>query len=40
MNLYEHQGSYNPNIPLRDLVYITKQLENIRGMRPYILPRW
>uniref|UniRef100_UPI003AB84F1F hypothetical protein n=1 Tax=Eisenbergiella sp. TaxID=1924109 RepID=UPI003AB84F1F len=27
MNLYEHQGSYNPNMPLRDLVYIAKQLE-------------
>ena len=27
LNLYEHQGSYNPNMPLRDLVYIAKQLE-------------
>ena len=27
MNLYEHQGSYNPNMPLRDLAYIAKQLE-------------
>ncbi len=27
LNLYEHQSSYNPNIPLRDLVYIAKQLE-------------
>ena len=27
MNLYEHQASYNPNMPLRDLVYIAKQLE-------------
>ena len=27
MNLYEHHGSYNPNMPLRDLVYIAKQLE-------------
>ena len=27
MNLYKHQGSYNPNMPLRDLVYIAKQLE-------------
>ena len=27
LNLYEHQSSYNPNMPLRDLVYIAKQLE-------------
>ena len=27
LNLYEHQASYNPNMPLRDLVYIAKQLE-------------
>lgn len=27
LNLYEHQASYNPNMPLRDLIYIAKQLE-------------
>ena len=27
MNLYEHQATYNPNMPLRDLVYIARQLE-------------
>ena len=24
LNLYEHQSSYNPNMPLRDLVYIAR----------------
>ena len=27
MNLYEHQSSFNPNMPLRDLFYIARQLE-------------
>lgn len=27
MNLYEHQSSFNPNMPLRDLIYIARQLE-------------
>ena len=27
MNLYEHQSSFNPNMPLRDLLYIARQLE-------------
>lgn len=27
LNLYEHQGSFNPNMPLRDLSYISRQLE-------------
>lgn len=27
MNLYEHQSTINPNMPLRDLFYIAKQLE-------------
>ena len=27
LNLYEHQSTYNPNMPLRDLIYIAKQLE-------------
>lgn len=36
LNLYEHQASYNPNMPLRDLIYIAKQLEKyIRGASIY-----
>lgn len=27
LSLYEHQASYNPNMPLRDLIYIARQLE-------------
>ena len=27
LNLYEHQASFNPNMPLRDLIYVTRQLE-------------
>lgn len=27
LNLYEHQSTYNPNIPLRSLFYIASQLE-------------
>lgn len=27
LNLYEHQASFNPNMPLRDLIYIARQLE-------------
>ncbi len=27
LNLYEHQSSYNPNMPLRDLIYIARQFE-------------
>ena len=27
MNLYEHQSSFNPNMPLRDLFYISRQLQ-------------
>ena len=27
MSLYEHQSSFNPNMPLRDLFYIARQLE-------------
>ena len=29
MNLYEHQSTLNPNIPLRDLFYIAKQMEKL-----------
>lgn len=27
LNLYEHQSTYNPNMPLRDLFYISRQYE-------------
>lgn len=27
MSLYEHQSTFNPNMPLRDLFYMSKQLE-------------
>lgn len=27
LNLYEHQASYNPNMPLRDLLYVARQLQ-------------
>lgn len=27
LNLYEHQASFNPNMPLRDLLYVARQLE-------------
>lgn len=29
LNLYEHQSTLNPNMPLRDLFYISRQLEKI-----------
>jgi len=29
VNLYEHQSTVNPNIPLRDLLYVSKLLQNI-----------
>lgn len=29
MNLYEHQSTVNPNIPLRDLFYIARLYENV-----------
>ena len=29
LNLYEHQSSVNPNMPLRDLFYVSKVLQNI-----------
>ena len=36
MNLYEHQSSYNPNMPLRGLVYFSKQY-NMRYYHYYPL---
>lgn len=44
MTLYEHQGSYNPNMPLRDLLYISKQYEkyivdrSIYSSAPVMIP--
>jgi len=36
MNLYEHQSTFNPNMPLRDLLYIARQLEKYaRGITLY-----
>lgn len=29
LNLYEHQSTYNPNIPLRDLFYIGREYEKL-----------
>ena len=29
MNLYEHQSTFNPNMPLRDLFYIARLYENL-----------
>lgn len=29
LNLYEQQASVNPNMPLRDLHYVTKELKKI-----------
>ncbi|MDE6851949.1 MAG: hypothetical protein K2J67_05610 [Lachnospiraceae bacterium] len=29
LNLYEHQSTYNPNMPLRDLFYICREYEKI-----------
>jgi len=29
LNLYEHQGSVNPNMPLRDLFYVAKQFQKL-----------
>ena len=33
LNLYEHQSTYNPNMPLRDLFYIARLLEKITADR-------
>lgn len=36
LNLYEHQSSYNANMPLRDLLYIARQYERyIKGKSLY-----
>lgn len=32
--LYEHQSTYNPNIPLRDLFYIASEYQSLINQRP------
>lgn len=29
LNMYEHQSSFNPNMPLRDLLYVAKEYEKL-----------
>ena len=29
LNLYEHQSTWNPNMPLRDLFYVAKEYEQL-----------
>ncbi len=29
LNLYEHQASYNPNMPLRNLLYVAKEYQKL-----------
>ena len=36
--LYEHQSTYNPNMPLRDLFYISVNIRNWWIRNPFILP--
>lgn len=31
LNLYEHQSTFNPNMPLRDLFYVTKEYQKLVG---------
>ena len=31
LNLYEHQSTYNPNMPLRDLFYICREYKKLVG---------
>ena len=39
MNLYEHQSTYNPNMPIRGLMYFgklyAKLLETNKALRPF-----
>lgn len=34
--LYEHQSTYNPNIPLRDLFYIASEYQSLINREPCI----
>lgn len=44
LNLYEHQSTVNPNIPLRDLLYVAQQLQKLvsekqlYGSKPVEIP--
>ena len=44
LNLYEHQSTWNPNMPLRDLFYLTKQYKRfvherrLYSIKPVSLP--
>ena len=29
LNLYEHQSTWNPNMPLRDLFYVAREYEQL-----------
>lgn len=29
LNLYEHQSTFNPNMPLRDLFYVAREYQNL-----------
>ena len=36
LSLYEHQASHNPNIPLRDLFYISAEYQKMsKAVNPY-----
>ncbi len=37
LNLYEHQSTWNPNMPLRDLLYIVKQIKILIEKNKYDL---
>ena len=34
INIYEHQSTYNPNMPIRQLIYVSKIYEGILNERP------
>lgn len=36
VSLYEHQSTINPNIPLRDLFYISSEYQKLIDNRPYM----
>lgn len=36
--LYEHQSTYNPNMPLRDLFYICSEYQKLVDHNRFILP--
>ena len=38
LNLYEHQSTWNPNMPLRFLIYVTKEYQMLIRNH-YILPQ-